>query len=126
MRYVMMTLILFLSLHVSAHEWTPTYPKWEMSFIPDVLKAEMKLFNNRSDVRYYEITVHDEDWNVLRSMLRDGSSIVNVDYKETKYIDVFINRSDRDRAVYICSLSKILAENSTKTFMYSRICSKVK
>jgi hypothetical protein len=109
-----------------AHEWTPTYPVPEMSHIKDVLKVEMKLFNNRENVEYYEIGVFDEDWNKVPFALQNGQVILRIKYQERKFIDVYIRNKDIKEATYVCSQSKLLQEDETKPLFFSRICSKIK
>ena len=124
MRYVVITLLLLVTGHASAHEWVPTYPKLEMSYVPGILRARMNLFNTRRDVRFYELGVFDAEWNKVPFAANE--TIVHVKYLERKRIDVFIRELDKNRAVYICSKSKLLSENTSRTFMNSRICSKIK
>jgi hypothetical protein len=125
MRYIMLMWV-FMSGYVSAHEWTPTYPKAETSHIPNILKVEMKLFNSREDVLYYEIGVFDKDWNPKPFALIGGETFVKVEYQQTKWFDVFIRNKDIDSVVYICSKSKLFEEEYTKPMFFSRICSKLK
>ena len=118
-------LLLVLSGHVSAHEWTPTYPRMSVSHLEAISVTRMKLFNNRENVEYYEITVHDEDWNPVPYAVI--SNPVKVLYQEIEYVDVYIKNKDLRNAVYVCSKSKPYAEeNTTKPMLFSRICSKIK
>ena len=48
---------------------TPTYPKWEVSYIEGVQKAAMKIVNKRADVEWYEISVFDEEWEPIPFVL---------------------------------------------------------
>jgi hypothetical protein len=41
-------------------------------------------------------------------------------------VDVYIRDEDKDRAVYVCSLSKLLPTKEAVTIVSSRICSKIK
>jgi hypothetical protein len=125
MRYIMIMWV-FICQSVMAHEWTPTYPVPEMSHIEDVLKVEMKLFNNRENVEYFEIGVFDEDWNKVPFALQNGQVIVRAKYQERKFIDVYIRNKDIKSATYVCSQSKLLQEDETKPLFFSRICSKIK
>lgn len=110
---------------VSAHEFTPTYPKLESSYIDGVLKADMKLFNKREDISYYRVGVYDADWNKIPFIVQ-GGKIINVEYLETKRFEVFLQEKSKGRVTYICTKSLTLQDGSTKTVMTSRICSKVK
>lgn len=126
MRNLLISLMVFLSGHASAHEWTPTYPVPTMSHYPNVMRVEMKLFNGREDIEYYEIGVFDEEWNKTPFALSNGKTMIRVKHNTRKEIDIFIRQKDLPRAIYICSRSKPLAENKTKTMLFSRICSKIK
>ena len=107
---------------VNAHQFTPTYPKFEQSFISGVLSTKMELFNKRSEVEYYEIQVFDADWNKVA--FASEAKIFQVKYLETKRIDVYIRNEDILKAVYICTESKMLRQDSKYTIISSRICSK--
>ena len=48
-----------------AHEMTPTYPKWKVSYIEGVKTTTMKMVNKRKDVEWYEIGVFDEEWEPI-------------------------------------------------------------
>lgn len=124
MRYLLSILIV-LSGYASAHEWTPTYPIFNPSAVEGINVSTMKLFNAREDVEYFEIGVFDEDWNGVPFAVI-GDNIIRVKHQEIKYIDVYIRRNDMKRAVYVCSKSKPLAEDTTKPMLFSRICSKIK
>jgi hypothetical protein len=54
------------------------------------------------------------------------SKIVNLNYLEKKSIGVYIKNADKDRVVYVCTLSRFIKDDITKTNVSSRICSKVK
>jgi len=84
----------------------------------------MKLFNSRGDVEYYEIQVLDKDFNPVP--FASSERIFNVGHLKRKVVDVYISTTDVERAVYICSRSKSLAGNESKTVVASRICSKSK
>ena len=109
---------------VSAHQFTPTYPKLYSSFIDGLLVTRMSLFNKRSDVEHYQINVYDKDWKEVP--FATTVKIIEVKYLETKQIDVYIRNADKERAVYICSRSKLKAKSETSTLIASRICSKIK
>lgn len=107
-----------------AHEMSPTYLKFTPSYVNDVLKTNVEIFNRREDVNYYEIEVYDKDRNSI-SFVADAK-VVNIKYLEKKSIDVYIKQSDKDRVVYVCTLSRFIKEDKTKTNVSSRICSKIK
>ena len=113
-----------LSGYASAHEWTPTYPKLEQSYVPKVLKVSMKLFNNRVGINHYEIEVFDSEWNSIKFAMAE--KIIRIRHLERKKIDVFIREQDRYNITYVCSKSKIISDDPSITYVTSRICSKVK
>lgn len=117
-------LLLFLSLYpfcVTAHEMVPTYPKWELSYLEDLLVTKMEMFNKRKDVEYYEIAVFDDDWNPIPFVT--SYRILKLEYLSRVRFDVYIRKADKDRARYVCSRSKISKES---TGISSMICSKFK
>jgi hypothetical protein len=125
MKYIILLLTLICGQVSLAHDFTPTYPKLEGTHIAGVLKAEMKLFNKRNDIRYYRVGVYDENWKKIPFIVTGGKTI-NVEYLDTKRFDVYIQESNRDIVTYICTKSLTLQDGSTKSIMASRVCSKVK
>lgn len=122
MRYVFLILLL-VSGRAIAHEFTPTYPVLEPSYVSGVVKASMRLFNKRSEISYYEVEVFDSEWkNQKFAML--GSRIIPIAYLETKEFDVFF--PEKNNVTYICTRSRLLTEGKTQTRLSSRICSKIK
>ncbi len=113
---------LFAATTATAHQWTPTYPKFENSFVEGVVVTTMKLFNRREDVRFYEINVYDEEWNPIR--FATAAKIVEMNYLEQKDIEIYVLESDCDQIEYICTVSKLLLDD-TDNGINSRICSKV-
>lgn len=109
---------------VSAHEFTPTYPVLKQSYVQGVLYTTMSLFNLRQDVEYYEVEVFDNDWNKVPFAIKN--KIIKTDYLQKKKIEVYIRERDKDKAVYVCSKSKLILEGGGKTAVESRICSKFK
>jgi hypothetical protein len=61
----MIGVMLSLCGYASAHQWTPTYPEIELSYVEGILKVRMELFNSRSDVKYYEILVYNESFEPI-------------------------------------------------------------
>ena len=123
-RLCIAVLTMVLSGLVSAHQFTPTYPKLTPSFVEGLVSTQMTLFNKRSDVEYYELSVFDKDWNEVP--FATTKKIIEIQYLETKQIDIYIRNADKERAVYICSRSKLKAKSETSTLIASRICSKIK
>lgn len=113
----------FMASTAGAHEWTPTYPQFEKSFISDVVVTTMTLFNRRSDVEYYEITAHDADWNPVP--FATTSKLVYAPYLSKQSVEIYIREADCDRIEYICTASKHLLLDAPTAGIDSRICSKV-
>ena len=108
----------------NAHQFMPTYPEFQTSHVGNVDMTNMQLFNKRADVSFYEISVFDKNWQLLP--FASQSKIYNIKYLETKMIPIYIKQSDRKNVGYICSQTKIIQENLSKTIVNSRVCSKVK
>jgi len=102
---------------------TPAYPILKPSHVAGVVKAQMKLFNRRQDVKYYQIEVFDKDFVNIR--FSSPYRIMKVEYQESKDFDVYIRKSDLIRAVYICTISKVIKSRTSQTLISSRICSKI-
>ena len=107
-----------------AHEMTPTYPKLEPSHVSGVYKTTMEMFNKRQDVDWYEIGVFDSEWNSIPFV--SSYKIFNLNYLGHVKFDIYIRESDKTRATYVCSKSKLRKEDTSKTAVSSRICSKFK
>jgi len=122
-RYVI-ALMMVLSCSANAHQFLPTYPKFQNSFVEGVVYTKMELFNKRKEIGFYELGVFDGDWNSIT--FATESKIIRVNYLETKYINVYIKKEDLKRAVYICTESKIKKEDIQATSIASKICSKIK
>tara|TARA_B100000963_G_scaffold333397_1_gene325687 strand:+ start:227 stop:598 length:372 start_codon:yes stop_codon:yes gene_type:complete len=113
---------LFVATAAQAHQWTPTYPKFEKSYVEGVMITTMKIFNKREDVSFYEIDVYDKEWNPIK--FATATKIIEVNHLEQKNIDIYILEKDYDRIKYICTISKLLAAEKSNG-INSRICSKV-
>ena len=109
---------------VAAHDMTPTYPKWKMSFIPSAKMTTMQVFNKRADVQWYQIGVFDKEWNQLPFVSR--YKILRVKYLSRVKFDVYISDEHLNKAEYICSTSKLRGEDNFKPIVESRICSRFK
>src|SRR5210317_1501802 len=109
---------------VQAHEMVPTYPRLEQAHVDGLLKATMKMFNKRADVEYYEVGVFDKDFEPVPFVT--AYNVFKLEYLGHITFDVYIRASDRNRAVYVCSRSKIRKDSTTKTAISSKICSKFK
>ena len=115
---------IMLALPVQAHEMVPTYPRLQVSHVDGLLKTTMKMFNKRADVEYYEIGVFDKDFNPVPFVT--AYNVFKLNYLSHTTFDIYIRASDRNRAVYVCSKSKLRKEDTTRTAISSKICSKFK
>ena len=122
-RYVI-ALVMVLSCSANAHQFLPTYPKFENSFVEGVVYTKMELFNKRKEIGFYELGVFGEDWSPIP--FATESKIIRINYLETKYINIYVKKEDLKRAVYICTESKIQREDIQATSIASKICSKIK
>ena len=109
---------------VVAHDMTPTYPKWKMSFIPTAKMTTMQVFNKRADVQWYQIGVFDKEWNPIPFVSR--YKIINVKYLTRVEFDVYINDTNVNLAEYICSTSKLRRNDNFVPVVESKICSRFK
>ena len=107
-----------------AHEMTPTYLELKNSYIDGVVTTKIELVNKRQDASYYELFVYDKDWRAIPFAAKD--KIVKIEYLSREYIDIYLKQSDRPRAVYVCSVSKLRKEDVASTAISSKICSKIK
>jgi len=109
---------------VAAHDMTPTYPKWKMSFIPSAKMTTMQVFNKRSDVQWYEIGVFDKEWKPIPFVTR--YKIINIKYLHRVRFDVYVNDKNAKVVEYICSTSKLRGNDDFKPIVESKICSRFK
>tara|TARA_R110000822_G_scaffold13329_4_gene47401 strand:+ start:11403 stop:11789 length:387 start_codon:yes stop_codon:yes gene_type:complete len=124
MKRFIISIGLILSSAVSAHEMVPTYPVLEPSYLDGLHKTTMTMFNKREDVDFYEIGVFDSEWNSIPFV--SNYTIFKIPYLSTVTFDVFIRDIDKNKAVYVCSQSKLKKGTATRTAISSRICSKFK
>ena len=109
---------------VAAHDMTPTYPKWKMSFIPTAKMTSMQVFNAREDVEWYQIGVFDKEWQPIPFVTR--YKILNIKYLQRVKFDIYVNEANTKLAEYICSTSKLRGNDSFQPIVESRICSRFK
>lgn len=83
----------------------------------------MQMFNKRADVEFYEIDVLDKYFNPIPFV--STSKVINLKHLEKITFDVYIRKEDAKRAMYICSSSKLSRNNTTRTAISSKICSKI-
>lgn len=122
MKSLLLTLGLLLAINVKAHEMVPTYPEWSLGIYPGVLTTTMEIFNKRNDVEYYEIGVFDKDFEPIYFVA--DYKVFPLKYLSSISVDVYIAKENKDRVEYICSRSKIIKEDRSKTAVSSRICSR--
>ena len=109
---------------VAAHDMTPTYPKWKMSFIPTAKMTTMQIFNKRKDVQWYQIGVFDKEWKPIPFVTR--YKIINIKYLHRVKFDVYVNEENAKVVEYICSTSKLRGNDDFKPIVESKICSRFK
>lgn len=124
MRAILIAGLMWMCSLAHAHQFTPTYPQFEQSFVDEVVQTKMELFNKRKEVEYYEVGVFTENWEPVSFAVE--SKIVYIKYLETKKIHVYVKNSDLKRVVYICTESRLRREDAKDTVISSKICSKVK
>ena len=112
-----------LSSALAAHEMTPAYPDLKPSYVKDVMKAEMSLFNYRDDVDFYQISVFDKNW--ISVPFASKYRVMKVKHEERQDFSVYIRKDDVARAVYLCTTSKVLKKSGVRTVISSKICSRV-
>jgi len=107
-----------------AHQFTPTYPKFESAFVDGVLQTKMEIFNKRREVEYYELGVFNKNWEPVTFAAAD--KLIRVRYLEIKRINVYVKSEDIEKVTYICTESRLRKEDVKDTVISSKICSKVK
>lgn len=117
-------LLVLISCSSYGHQMMPTYPKLGLTHIDGVKKAQMQLFNSRSDVEFYEIGVFDIKWKPIPFV--SLYKIMKVDYLSTVKFDVYITEEDSLGAEYLCSMSKLRSDQSKQAMVASKICSRFK
>lgn len=108
---------------VVAHEMTPTYPKLLPSYVNGLLSAKMTMFNARKDVDYFEVGVFDIDFNPIP--FATTNKIMKVPYGGRESFDVYIRKKDEERAVYVCTTSKLRTDVASNAIISSKVCSRV-
>ena len=116
-------LLILISSSAIAHEQTPTYATWSPSHIEGAVKTEIKIFNKRDDVDYFEIGVFTPDFESLSFVTT--WNIIEIGYLETKVIDIYMTEANSISAQYICSISKIRSGDQDQTGIESQICTKL-
>jgi len=124
MRFFIILILVLSCGYASAHQWTPTYPKLKPSHVPGVYTTKMELFNGRKNIRYYSVGVFDKDWKAVKYV--SSPSLIRVSHLDRKEVEIYIHKSDKSKAYYVCSKSKILNTVKDQSIVASRICSKIK
>jgi|TARA_B110000046_G_scaffold108236_1_gene115619 hypothetical protein len=124
MRILIILVLVLTGGYVSAHQWTPTYPKLKPSHITGVYTTKMELFNARKEISYYSIGVFDKDWKKVP--FASTPSLLKVSYLDKRFVEVYLHKNHKNKAHYICSRSKILSSVKDPSIIASRICSKIK
>lgn len=117
------TVLMLVPSFAIAHEMIPTYPKLRVSHLENLYVTTMQMFNKRADVEFYEIDVLDKYFNPIPFV--STSKVINLKHLEKITFDVYIRKEDAKRAMYICSSSKLSRNNTTRTAISSKICSKI-
>ena len=107
---------------VKAHEMLPTYPRLAPSYVDGVMQVQMRMFNKRQDVEWYEVGVFDAKMQPVPFVT--GYRILQVKYLSHVTFDVYIRAADAKKAKYVCSQSKLRRGKTEGTVIASRICSK--
>ena len=103
-----------------AHEMTPTYPKFELSYMTGISVTTMNIFNKRKDVSYYEIGVFTSKWEPVAFVSQ--YRILPMKYLDRLSFDVYVSNTALSSVEYICSVSQL----KIGTTVSSKICSRVK
>ena len=122
-KFITAVVAVLIATTAQAHEWTPTYPKFEPSFLDGIVVTNMTLFNKRKDIEYYEISVYDKDWNPVP--FATTQKLIHTPYLGQETVDIYIREADCDRIEYICTTSRQFELNAPVSGVESRICSKV-
>lgn len=110
------------SVSAMAHEMVPARADLNLSHVTGVLKAELALFNKRSDVDYYYISVFDDEWSPVTFVTTNR--LIQVGYLGRAKFDIYLRSHDAQKAKYVCSTSRLKADGKG-TLVSSRICSRL-
>lgn len=121
MKYIIVLLALFAN-SVQAHEMTPTYFEFKPSYLEGISSVNLRFFNRRADIKYYEFNVYDKDWNPIPFATKER--LLKISYLGQADIEIYVKNDDLRFITYICSESKILKEDVGSTSVSSKICSK--
>jgi len=112
-----------LGANAQSHEQTPAYPRILPSHVEGIVKVQLHLLNRRKEINYYEVGLFDQNFEEMDFTTK--RKIIKIDYQEKVDFDVYLRKSDLDKAVYICTASKILKSNKSRAVVSSLVCSKL-
>jgi len=115
--------LIFLATAAGAHEMTPAYPELHQSSVPQIMQADLSLFNARDDVEYYAISVLDVDFKPIT--FASAQRVMHVPPGGRKDFEIYIKEADVDRVVYVCTTSMLRAGQEDTAIISSRICSRL-
>ena len=115
--------LILLATSVRAHEMTPAYPDLHPSPVPQIMQANLSLFNARDDVEFYAISVFDADWKPVA--FASAQRVMQVPTGSRKDFEIYIKEADADIVVYVCTTSMLRAGQEDNTIISSRICSRL-
>jgi len=115
--------LILLAASAGAHEMTPAYPDLHPSPLPQIMQADLSIFNARDDVEYYAISVFDVDWKPVA--FASAQRVMQVPTGSRKDFEIYIKEADADLVVYVCTTSMLRAGQEDNTIISSRICSRL-
>jgi hypothetical protein len=115
--------IILLPSAVGAHEMTPAYPELHASPVPQIMQADLSLFNARDDVEYYAISVLDNEMNPIA--FASTQRVMHVPPGSRQDFEIYIKENDASRVVYVCTTSMLRAGQTDNAIISSRICSRL-
>lgn len=115
--------LILLAASAGAHEMTPAYPELHPSSVPQIMQADLSIFNARDDVEFYAISVFDAEWKPVS--FASAQRVMRVPTGSRKDFEIYIKESDADLVVYVCTTSMLRAGQEDNTIVSSRICSRL-
>jgi hypothetical protein len=115
--------LIFLGTAAGAHEMTPAYPTLHQSAMPQIMQADLSIFNARDDVEYYAVSVLDADMNPI--VFASAQRVMHVPSGSRKDFEIYIKEADVSRVVYVCTTSMLRAGQEDNAIISSRICSRL-
>jgi hypothetical protein len=106
-----------------AHEMTPAYPELHPSSVPQIMQADLSIFNARDDVEYYSVSVLDGNMNPVT--FASTQRVMHVLPGSRKDFEIYIREADVERVVYVCTTSMLRAGQEDDAIISSRICSRL-